>query len=151
MKNGPYILVLAPDDFPGKKYREKYIYEHTLIWWKITKIIPPNGYQIHHKNNDKRDNRFENLEMISKYSHSEIHGKRKEKGITLLICNWCKNPFSLETRNYKCKKKSGQLYFHCSRSCQVHTQQKILHRSSDGSKQRTVNPWVAGSSPAGAV
>ena len=127
MRNGPYILVKAPAKYTGKKYRGLYIYEHHLVWWENTKIVVPSGYQVHHKNHDTKDNRFENLEMVHHKTHAKIHHGNKPKGITLLICSWCNKPFSLETRNYKCRKKKGQILFHCSRSCQVHTQQKVLH------------------------
>ncbi len=149
MKNGPYILVKAPFDYPGLKYRGKYVYEHQLVWWQYTKIIPPNGYQIHHKNSDKHDNRYENLEMVFKGTHSKLHGLSKKKGWTLLNCCWCKKPFKIETRNHKAKAKQGQKHFHCSRSCQVKRQQKLLHRSSVGSQHLTVNEAVVGSSPTG--
>ena len=33
MINGDYILVVAPDDYPGVRYREKYCYEHYLVYW----------------------------------------------------------------------------------------------------------------------
>lgn len=31
MKNGDYILVIAPDWYRGKRYRGKYCYEHHLV------------------------------------------------------------------------------------------------------------------------
>ena len=33
MKNGKYILVKAPANYLGKKYRNKYVYEHILNYW----------------------------------------------------------------------------------------------------------------------
>lgn len=138
MKNGPYILVNAPIDYPGKKYRERYVYEHVLNWWKETNIIPPEGYQIHHKNGCKTDNRFCNLEMVFKSTHVKLHPKKKEEFI--LICKWCQKPFKRDSRNYKTKVKLGQKNFYCCRSHQVKDQRSILHRSSVGSQRRIVNP-----------
>ena len=117
MKNGPYILVKAPADFPGKKYRGVYAYEHTVVWWLHTRIIPPEGYQIHHKNECRTDNRFENLEMVFKRTHMKLHMSKKERAITLLICDACKKPFQIQTRNYTVKKNQGQEHFYCSRAC----------------------------------
>ena len=31
MKSGNYILIKAPDNYPGKKYRGKYCYEHHYV------------------------------------------------------------------------------------------------------------------------
>ena len=131
MKNGPYILIIAPNEYPGKKYRGRYVYEHQFVWWKNTGIIPPNGYQIHHINGDKHDNSFQNLEMVLNKTHNILHGKHKKKGITLLICAWCNEPFARETRNYKIKKKLNQRHFHCSRSCSVKNQNFLMRCSSE--------------------
>lgn len=122
MKNGPYILVKAPEDYPGKKYRDKYVYEHIYVWWKTTKVIPPDGYQVHHKNANKHDNRFENLEMIHRSTHLRLH---KSIGCeTLLICCWCQKPFKRDNRNYNYKKSKGQSRFYCSRKCQHENMKK---------------------------
>ena len=43
MKNGDYILVKAPTNYPGKKYRNKYCYEHHLVYWQHYGIIPNNN------------------------------------------------------------------------------------------------------------
>lgn len=126
MKNGPYILVKAPEDFPGKKYRGVYAYEHTVIWWLHTKIIPPAGYQIHHINEVKTDNRFENLELVYKSTHMKLHRAANRRPMTLLSCAYCNQPFQLETKNYKSSKKKGQQFFHCSRSCQVKNQRHVI-------------------------
>lgn len=74
MKNGPYELVAAPTEYPGFKYRGKYCYEHHLVWWRTTGEIIENPYCIHHKNEDKRDNSFSNLEKLTKSDHTSLHG-----------------------------------------------------------------------------
>ncbi|MDE3022108.1 MAG: HNH endonuclease [Pseudomonadota bacterium] len=129
IKNGPYLLMKAPENYPGLKYRGKYIYEHQYVWWVNTKFICPTGYVIHHKNKDRHDNRFENLEIISQKSHTKLHSLEKSVKQTFLICEWCKKIFSRETRNYRQQIKNGQKYFHCCRSCQVRTQQKHRRES----------------------
>ena len=45
---------------------------HQWIWLSIHKIIPK-GYHIHHLNEDKSDNRIENLELIEKSRHLKHH------------------------------------------------------------------------------
>lgn len=125
MKNGPYILLKAPDKYPGKKYRGKYAYEHQIIFWLNTGIIPPKGYHVHHKNEIKTDNRFDNLEIISRSTHTYTH-KKIGTDTVALTCNHCNKPFIREKRNYTYRKDNGQTRFYCCRSHQVTDQQKRI-------------------------
>jgi len=43
---------------------------HRDVWEQIKDKIPK-GYDIHHKNHDKTDNRIENLEIYSKSEHAK--------------------------------------------------------------------------------
>ena len=92
MKNGEYELVIAPNDYPGKKYRGKYCYEHTLVWWQNTGTLPKENETLHHKNKDKRDNRFENLRLFLREDHDKYHGAESiEYHRIKCICPQCKN------------------------------------------------------------
>jgi len=75
MRNGPYELVVAPADYPGKRYRGRYVYEHHLVWWQHTGEVVPEGHVVHHKNEHKRDNRFDNFELQAKPLHDAAHGR----------------------------------------------------------------------------
>lgn len=79
MRNGPYILVVAPEDYPGKKYRGRYVYKHILVFWKNTGRLPLPDHVIHHKNDDKHDNKFDNLEEKHKGVHSGDHSHNRGK------------------------------------------------------------------------
>ena len=83
MKNGKYILVVAPEAYFMKKYRGKYCYEHHLVWHAKYGAIPV-GHIIHHKNGDKHDNRVENLELLSRDDHSARHGEEKRRLASLI-------------------------------------------------------------------
>lgn len=123
MKNGPYILVVAPENYPGRRYRGRYCYEHTLVWWLHTKNLPLPDEIVHHKDGNKTNNCFDNLECIRKAEHNARHAKGET--LITLNCFRCNKIFVRPARHIKVKMKQGQSNFHCSRSCQVSTQQSL--------------------------
>jgi len=70
MINGDYILIKPPVEYPGKRYRGKYVYEHHVIWWMNTGEILKDKEIIHHINHDKHDNSIES--MINKQIKSKL-------------------------------------------------------------------------------
>ena len=77
MKNGSYTLIIAPKNYPGKKYRDRYCYEHHYVYWKKYKRTVKNGEVIHHKNENTRDNDINNLELISYKEQQKTKGEKK--------------------------------------------------------------------------
>ena len=104
MKNGPYTLVLAPSDYPGKKYRGRYCYEHRLIFWQINGYLPET---VHHENTNKRDNVPNNLEGMTRPDHSSLHAKPLT--IKKYVCENCSIEFE--------RRLNGRLNRFCSRRC----------------------------------
>lgn len=118
MKNGSYELVIAPKNYPGKKYRGRYAYEHHIVFWKYKKTIIKNEEIIHHKNNNKRDNRIENLELLTNQDHSKLHARGKSQ--IELCCPICAKTFKKELRQFKkrltsCSKFCGYKLGHITR------------------------------------
>lgn len=74
-----YVRVLKKDhkfaDHDG------HILEHRLIWEKYNKACLLPWILVHHKNENKQDNRVENLEPISRNEHCRIH--RIKSGVEL--------------------------------------------------------------------
>ena len=112
MKNGDYILVKAPEWYRGKRYRGKYCYEHHLVWEKETGMPVVDGMVIHHKNHNKYDNRFKNLEIMDWKDHARMHSKKK-KVYCVLKCPVCGKVFEKEKRmcGY------GRKLVFCSKRC----------------------------------
>jgi hypothetical protein len=128
MKNGPYELVIAPEGYPGKRYRDRYCYEHHLVWWQNTGEVPGEAELIHHKNEDKRDNRFENLEKKGWARHTAEHNSERTAWVTV-VCgrSACGKEFNVPRREHRERLKrsrSGRLF--CTKSCQVIQQQADL-------------------------
>lgn len=127
MKNGPYELVIAPVDYPGKKYRNRYVYEHHLVWWTNKKELISKGFEIHHKNGNHRDNKISNLQKVTSKEHKLLHGKQRSKISKLdLKCNTCGINFLRRGSDYRFRNKNSKTKkVYCSIYCQ-HESMKIL-------------------------
>lgn len=115
MINGDYIMVVAPSNYPGIKYRGKYCYEHYLVYWQAYGIIPKDDEIIHHKDEDKHHNVPENLELMKRKDHTILHGKKRLNSLVLLLCPGCQKLFVREKRNTFLQK--GGTYTCCCKKC----------------------------------
>jgi len=76
----------------GKRISQGYIYiynpthprarggcvpEHQLIWERVHGILIPDGFVIHHLDNNRANNKKENLKLMTKKNHFEYHIGRK--------------------------------------------------------------------------
>jgi hypothetical protein len=62
----------------------KQIYVHRLLMERALGRQLRRDELVHHKNGDPRDNRLENLEVVTRAEHAKIHGperKRKESSV----------------------------------------------------------------------
>lgn len=116
MRNGEYILVIAPDNYTGKRYRKKYCYEHHLVYWQNTGHILSKGEVIHHKDGNKHNNVFENLELINVEEHSSLHGKNVLTNLVKLKCPGCGKIFIKPKRLTHLVRKNYNVTC-CSRKC----------------------------------
>jgi hypothetical protein len=68
MKNG-YVRLTLPD---GSR-----VYEHRWMWEQAFGPLGP-GEEIHHKNEDKTDNRLKNFERLTKAEHARLHLQQRQ-------------------------------------------------------------------------
>lgn len=54
-----------------------YAYEHLLVWVSAGNARPDNGQVIHHRNEDKLDNRIENLTCLPRGYHGAHHDEHR--------------------------------------------------------------------------
>ena len=70
---------------------------------------------VHHINGNRKDNRIDNLVVMTREEHSRMH--HKEPVYIDLICQFCKQPFQKRYSEYKHRVKGGQTEFCCSKRC----------------------------------
>ena len=116
MRNGNYNLVVAPEDYPGKKYRNKYCSEHTLVYWQKHGVVPQAGEIIHHIDGNKLNNSSDNLQLMSVSAHVANHVRKRGMAYLRLKCPGCGKEFILaKYKSYLNKNKNGVSC--CSRQC----------------------------------
>lgn len=122
MKQGSgYVLVKAPEGYPGHKYRGKYLLESHAVWWQRTGTLVPKGFVLHHENEIKDDNRIENLVLKELWRHTAEHRAKTPTPAMSLDCCCCKKEFKYRMYKYRWAIKQGQIRFFCSRKCQRKT------------------------------
>ena len=145
MKNGPYEMVLAPVGYPGKRYRGKYVYEHQLVWWESTGQLVPAGSVVHHKDEQKRNNVFSNLELKTNSKHASEHGQEKSARVmTTAVCGWCQSEFKILPSKLRMRlKQTASGEFFCCKSHSVLRQQDARRERLSAQRQSLAPPHEA--------
>ncbi len=112
MKDGEYESVKAPD-YPGKKYGNGRVYEHRVVWWRETGHVPTRREVVHHINGERRDNRFENLQLMGRSEHARLHHRENPPRMAQLSCAFCGEIFKRRARIIRARRKLGQEKFYC--------------------------------------
>lgn len=109
MRNGPYLLIIPPNNYPGKKYRDKYAYEHHVRFWEKWNRCVSDGCIIHHINGNKHDNCWQNLQEMELAKHVAHHARKPIRHGTVAgynrkcRCDLCKSAKNADVRRYRLK------------------------------------------------
>jgi hypothetical protein len=114
-------------------------YEHRLVAECVFGEIPP-SYVVRHCNDDRADNRAENLRILSRSEHGlAVFGHEPAQTYT---CATCGNSFKAVRQRVE-RSLSGELY--CSPSCRQFAQRKVARPSADELRQlmQEIGNWTA--------
>ncbi len=100
-----------------------YVLEHRIVVENNINKLLDKDEDVHHKNGNGKDNRIENLEVISHSKHAKLHNPFKPR--ILVNCAYCNTQLELSGRNYRYRSKNNKLGFFCNQSCSTYYQWKI--------------------------
>jgi len=123
VSKGKYKYAVVPDH--PKATEHNYVLHHRVVAENNLGRMLEEDEVVHHENGDTKDNRWENLEVLSRETHASLHGQRKTRKWCLLRCPECGQLFERKHSNTHLS-KGGRGTF-CSLSCSS----KFYHRSDD--------------------
>lgn len=106
-------MIYIPTDHPDLE--KGWMLEHHFVWWKNTEELPPEDKVVHHKDGNKKNNDFDNLQLVTPKEHAKIHNDQNK--LKTKKCEICGAAFEYYPS------KSGNRVV-CSRKCQIEWQKE---------------------------
>lgn len=85
---------------------------------KLGRLLTPDEI-VHHKDENKRNNHPDNLQVMTRAQHARHHAVPAKK-ITI-ACSGCGSPILIREKDYRFKIKYNKYGIHCTRSCAART------------------------------
>ena len=125
VSKGEYNYAVVPEH--PNRTNNNYVLEHRVIMENHLGRLLRDDEVIHHKNGNKKDNRIENLELLTNEEHTKLHGATVGHKMVLLQCPWCKKIFSRDKRNSFLEKRTKYQCTCCSNHCRGKLYSYIQH------------------------
>jgi hypothetical protein len=107
------MMVYFPDHPRANRYG--YILRSHAVWFITTGETITKEMALHHKNGDKLDDKFENLELMRHGEHTKFHCLKKG---TNIVCEICGITFNVpDWRITQRIKETGSPPKYCSQGC----------------------------------
>ena len=71
---------------------------------------------VHHINGSQKDNRIENLTVLTPSDHSSLHGKEHENKVAI-ICETCGKEFKIGNHTYQYRLRNNKPVRYCCKVC----------------------------------
>lgn len=62
-----------------------------FLHYYVLSLNPTKGSELHHKNENKKDNTRRNIQVISTGTHRRIHAKKRKAEFQVKFRQWCKD------------------------------------------------------------
>jgi len=113
VSKGDYLYAVVKDH-PNRTKNNYVLLHRVIIENHLGRLLNSNEI-VHHKNHDKKDNRIENLEVLSSTEHSKLHASEKPRKYCELKCPNCGVLFHKPYNQTFLQK--GSRYTCCSPKC----------------------------------
>lgn len=113
IRKGDYDYALVPNH--PRATKNGYVLHHRVVMENFLQRILNSDEVVHHKDDNKKNNRIENLEVMTLKEHTRMHGLQRGRMWCELKCPNC-GIYFIRAKN-KCKLFYGSKICYCSRQC----------------------------------
>lgn len=114
------LKILARYDTAGHSYVRlrlsdgSVVAEHRFVMEQYLGRPLRGDEEVHHKDENKKNNALENLELLTASEHTKHHHPER---LETLVCPFCEQSFQRHPRYVRSKRSLGAMDLYCSASC----------------------------------